>query len=158
MLFRLSINENANKCQGKIFLTFPTKCGIILCKGKVFLTFLAKCDIILCKLTATHLGWREMIKRDKILTRILIFLGICGYVAVLSLTALEHSHCVDGPCHSESECAACFYNAHDVDVESHVFAPVSPAISFAQPPCSEAVILPLRLPYHALSRAPPVSS
>ena len=99
-------------------------------------------------------------KHDSILTHLLIFLGICVYVTVLSLTALTHSHDdVDSESEcSESECAACFYQAYRLDVESHVFAPVSPAISFAKPPCSEAVILPLRLPYHTLIRGPPVSS
>ena len=117
------------------------------------MTFPQKCGIILCKLTTTPLGLREMIKNGRILTHLLIFLGICVYVAVFSLTELSHSHF-----HLESECAACFYNAHRVGVESPTFGLVAPAISFVQPLCAEAVILPLRLPYHTLIRAPPVSS
>ena len=125
------------------------------------MTLPAKCGIILCKLTVAHLGWREIImKHDSILTHLLIFLGICGYVTVLSLTALTHCHDdadSESEC-SESECSACFYQAHRVHVESYAFASVSPAISYAKPPCSEAVILTLKLPYYTLIRGPPVSS
>ena len=85
-----------------------------------------------------------------------IVIGLCFYVATLSLTALAHDHSAHA--HSEDTCTACFYNSQHVGAEVESTVLIFPFPHSTTLPLYEAVFLPLRLSTNTRSRAPPVFS
>ena len=86
-----------------------------------------------------------------------IVIGLCFYVATLSLIALAHDHSAHA--HSEEDaCTACFYNSQHVGAEVESTGLIFPFPRSTTLPLYEAVFLPLRLYTNTLSRAPPVFS
>ncbi len=85
-----------------------------------------------------------------------IVIGLCFYIATLSLTALAHDHSAHA--HSEDACTACFYNSQHVGTEIKSTVLIFPFHSSTTLSFYEAVFLPLRLPTNTRSRAPPVFS
>ncbi len=83
-----------------------------------------------------------------------IAIGLCCYLAMLSLIALTHEHTAHT--HSEENCTACFYNSQHVGVEITTFALIFPSLFDATFSFYESVFLPLELPTNTRSRAPPV--
>ena len=85
-----------------------------------------------------------------------ILIGLCVYVALLSITVLTHDHAGHG--YFEDTCTACFYNSQHLGVETKYFAFIFPFLYCATLPLYEAVFLRLKLTTNTRSRAPPVFS
>ena len=85
-----------------------------------------------------------------------IVIGLCFYIATLSLTALAHDHSAHA--HSDDACSACFYNSQHVGAEIKSTALIFPFRYSTTLPFYEDIFLPLKLPTNTRSRAPPVFS
>jgi hypothetical protein len=86
-----------------------------------------------------------------------IVIGLCFYIATLSLTALAHDQ--NAHAHSEDACTACFYNSQHVGTEIESTALIFPFRYGTTLPLYEvSVFLPLKLSTNTRSRAPPVFS
>ena len=83
-----------------------------------------------------------------------IAIGLCCYLAMLSLIVLTHEHTAHT--HSEENCTACFYNSQHVGVEITTFALIFPSLFDTTFSLYESVFLPLESPTNTQSRAPPV--
>ena len=89
-----------------------------------------------------------------------ILMGLCCYVALLSVIALTHDHDDhDEHAHCGEACAACFYCGQHVGEEIAFVALIFLFLPITVLPLYEVtVFLPLRLITNTRSRAPPVFS
>ena len=89
-----------------------------------------------------------------------ILMGLCCYVALLSVIALTHDHDDhDEHAHCGEACAACFYCSQHVGEEIAFVALIFLFLPITVLPLYEVtVFLPLRLITNTRSRAPPVFS
>ena len=89
-----------------------------------------------------------------------ILMGLCCYVALLSVIALTHGHDDhDEHAHCGEACAACFYCSQHVGEEIAFVALIFLFLPITVLPLYEVtVFLPLRLITNTRSRAPPVFS
>ena len=89
-----------------------------------------------------------------------ILMGLCCYVALLSVIALMHDHDDhDEHAHCGEACAACFYCSQHVGEEIAFVALIFLFLPITVLPLYEVIVfLPLRLITNTRSRAPPVFS